>query len=362
MAEKSPLRLTKRQSITEFREKSRSTEVVSGKDFRGITGRNTDKMRGISVFVPCQTDDIDYYSTMSDAQRERRNPSPDRAMNANEMTFGVEIECTLPRTAMGRVSVGQYHVGTQIAELPTGWTAQRDGSLYAGRGRFAVEIVSPVLKGADGMQQLVQAVRWINSIGGSVNSTCGLHIHVGWNADKAALVRLMTIVANHEKGIYASTGTKTRERNHYCRGVQNDQRVRNEFSHNGTCRQDSRYAVLNTTNLGRRQNTVEFRAFAGTLNIAKIAGYVQMCVGLVQKAIDAKKVIKWVPKVTAESSPIKKAGPGQTELNRLLFALGWNKGRVNRVFGEIDRVEGCPARDTIKRKLMELATKYDSQP
>jgi hypothetical protein len=69
MAEKSPLRLTKRQSITEFREKSRSTEVVTGKDFRGITGRNTDKMRGISVFVPCQTDDIAYYSTMSDAQR-----------------------------------------------------------------------------------------------------------------------------------------------------------------------------------------------------------------------------------------------------------------------------------------------------
>ena len=75
MEEKNPFRLTKRQPITEFREKVRSTEVVTGKDFRGITEPNTDETRGISVFVPCQIIDIAYYTAMSDAQRERRTPA-----------------------------------------------------------------------------------------------------------------------------------------------------------------------------------------------------------------------------------------------------------------------------------------------
>ena len=75
-----------------------------------------------------------------------------------------------------------------------------DGSLRAGRGRKAVEIVSPVLKGADGVRQVLAVVRELNARGATVNKTCGLHVHVGFDKNnRPALERLVTLAANFEK-------------------------------------------------------------------------------------------------------------------------------------------------------------------
>lgn len=279
--------------------------------------------------------------------------------NANATTFGIEIECLIPNTV--RIALGYYHNGRQIDGLPTGWNAQTDSSIAGRRGYYAVEIVSPVLRGAEGLAQVAAVCQWLNSIGAEVNASCGLHVHVGWAGDKAALIRLTTMVANHEKGIYASTGTHSREQGHYCRGVRNDRSMRQEFLDGDSARQINRYHVLNLTNLGRRQPTVEFRAFAGTTNARKIAGYVRMCVGLVNKAANAKRTIKWDSAAVVASSPVRKGGEGQTELNRLFFALGWNKGRTATVWGAIDTPEGCPTLADSKAKLMELAKKYDGE-
>jgi hypothetical protein len=70
------------------------------------------------------------------------------AVNVNDLTFGVELEVTLP---VGTCPVGGYHAGVQVPALPPGWKAERDGSIQAGPGYMAAEIVSPVLKGADGL-------------------------------------------------------------------------------------------------------------------------------------------------------------------------------------------------------------------
>lgn len=279
--------------------------------------------------------------------------------NANTTTFGIEIECLIPDTV--RIALGCYHNGRQIDGLPTGWNAQTDSSIAGRRGFYAVEIVSPVLRGAEGLAQVAAVCQWLNSIGAEVNASCGLHVHVGWQGDKNALIRLTTMVANHEKGIYASTGTHSRENGQYCRGVRNDRSMRQEFLDGDNARQTSRYHVLNLTNLSRRQSTVEFRAFAGTTNARKIAGYVRMCVGLVNKAANAKRTIKWDSATVVASSPVRKGGEGQTELNRLFFALGWNKGRTATVWGAIDTPEGCPSLADSKAKLMELAKKYDGE-
>ena len=280
-------------------------------------------------------------------------------LTANDTTFGIEIECLIPDTV--RIALGYYHNGRQIDGLPTGWNAQTDGSIVRRSGFYAVEIVSPVLRGAEGLAQVAQVCQWLNSIGAEVNASCGLHVHVGWSGDKAATIRLTTMVANHEKAIFASTGTHSRERGTYCRGVRNDRTMRSEFLDNDTARQSSRYHVLNLTNLARRQPTVEFRAFAGTTNARKSAGYVRLCVGLVNKAANAKRTIKWDSSTVVASSPVRKGGEGQTELNRLFFALGWNKGRTDIVWGAIDTPDGCPTLADSKAKLMELAKKYDGE-
>lgn len=274
-------------------------------------------------------------------------------MNANEMTFGIEIETTI---VSRRIPVGNYH-GTQQAEsLPEGWKAMRDGSIRTTRRREGCEFVSPVLKGAEGVANLMEAMKAIRALGASVNESCGLHIHIGWEGNAAALDRLVTLVANFEKGLFASTGTKRRERAQWTKGVA--RHGNREVAKRAA--ETDRYHAINLTNLGRRQQTVEFRIFAGTTNTAKVLGYLQLCLGLVERALTAKRVTNFTAKKPVESSPITRGGEGLTTLNRLFYQLGWTKGRTNHRYGEVT-APGAPSHRVLKDELVRLAKKYDGE-
>lgn len=270
-------------------------------------------------------------------------------MDANEITFGIEIECLIP----GRpFYVGSYHAGIQIPGFPEGWNAQHDGSLHSLNG---VEVVSPVLKGADGLRQVVEVLGKLRALGARVNQRCGFHVHVGWTAPlQSQLSRLVSIVANFEKAIYASTGTRSRENGSYCRSIREHFRNENHRRAGG-----DRFHVLNLANLySARQPTVEFRAFAGTLNLAKLTGYIRMCVGLVERALETSRKTNWDPKNPVETSPIHREGEGQTHLTRLFYQLGWTKGRAKKVYGDL-QAEGAPGIRPVKKVLMKMARKYD---
>lgn len=269
-------------------------------------------------------------------------------MNATEISFGIEIETTIPA---GVLPVGGYHSGLPVEGLP-GWTAMYDGSIRAGRSRRGCEFVSPVLKGAEGVASILAAVAFIKSIGGAVNASCGLHVHVGFNkADAIATAKLTTLVANFEKAIFASTGTHSRECGNYCRPIQ---RYGNASDAMRYARGD-RYHVCN---LATSNPTVEFRAFAGTLNESKIIAHVMMAVGLVERSLKAARVTNWTAKPVSPTSPIARKGDGQTALTRLFYQLGWTKGRTDYTYGD---VAGAGARIVArtKRTLMKLARKYD---
>jgi hypothetical protein len=93
--------------------------------------------------------------------------------DASEIRFGIEMETLLPT---GTCQVGQYHHGTQVAGLPRGWNAQHDGSLHTSLPGYAgVEIVSPILKGADGLRQIAEVCTWLAAKNARVNETCGFH-------------------------------------------------------------------------------------------------------------------------------------------------------------------------------------------
>jgi hypothetical protein len=95
-------------------------------------------------------------------------------MNANEIAFGIEFETTLP--SIDNTPIGPYHSGYQVPWLPTGWKAERDGSIRPeNNSRKGSEFVSPILKGAEGVRQIENAIDQINARGGRVNSSCGLH-------------------------------------------------------------------------------------------------------------------------------------------------------------------------------------------
>ena len=282
-------------------------------------------------------------------------------MNASEITFGIEIETTIP---CGSVSVGGYSTGLPVPGLPEGWTAKYDGSIRTGsRRRIGCEFVSPVLSGADGLRQIVEVCRTLQALGARVNRTTGLHVHAGFPADdRKAIERLTTLVANFEQAIYASTGTHSREYGRWCQSVQSvgsaEDHIRHQADqHHGS---SSRYRILNLVNLlnGTRP-AVEFRAFAGTLNAKKIIAHVRTCLGLVERALTAKRITNWAAKPTASTSPIfRKGGAGQTALTRLFYQLGWIKGRQPHTHGNVTDDDLPSIRDS-KRTLIDLAKKYD---
>ena len=273
-------------------------------------------------------------------------------MNASELTFGIEIETTVPAS----YSVGGYHSTEQAAGLPAGWKATSDSSIRASRGRRGCEFVSPVLKGADGVRQVIEVARQLNAMGAKVNESCGFHIHVGFDVtNRVALDRLVKLVGHFETAIFASTGTKRRERSNWCRGLRQHASQANATSQAS----QMRYHVLNLTNLMQgRKPTVEFRAFAGTLNIVKILGYVRMCLALVERACDTRIAADFQPKASYPTTD-RKGGPGQSALCRLFYQIGWTKGRVKRTFGDLG-ADG-PSLDSIKKELRRLAKQYDAE-
>ena len=282
-------------------------------------------------------------------------------MNANEMTFGIEIETIAPESALrdDGLRIGSYHYGTQVPYLPTGWKAERDGSIRTAAGGHACEIVSPVLRGADGLAQVAEVVKTLEAKGHRVNASCGVHIHVGWSRDLPAdaLARLVTIVAYCERGLYAITGTKSRERGTYCGGVRkygNGKDAKPALDRN-------RFHALNLTNLANGRNeTVEFRVFSGSLNPTKILGWIQVCLGLAERAINGKRTPRWNP--NPPKGGWKKAGPGQSETERLMGYLAWGAGYARTHGGrQYGWISDAIPQDQVKREFRRLAAKYDSQ-
>ena len=283
-------------------------------------------------------------------------------MNVNEIAFGIEFETTLPNS--DTTPIGPYHGGYQVPWLPDGWRAERDSSIRPETmDRKGCEFVSPKLRGIEGLKQVEEAIDAISARGARVNASCGLHVTIEWNGDAAALARLISLVGNHERAIFASTGTRRRERTTYTKQIKqygDKDRAKNR------CEAD-RYHLLNLTHLARGKNRIEFRAFAGTLNKTKVLGYLMMCLGLVELALTTRRCADWdyAKKAGTKSCWDRPgAGIGETELNRLFYRLGWTKGWYkgelrNKTYGEIAGEGSQRDWKGIKTKLLDLARKYD---
>lgn len=285
--------------------------------------------------------------------------------NIENITFGVEIETTVPFAA--QILVGQYHAGRAVnsatsaagvrIESPkfngAAWNAENDGSIRADKeGHRSCEWVSPILKGEAGVRHLIEFVEWLRSIGASVNTSCGLHIHVG--AAGAAgehevtdyIERLARLSAFNSKALYAQTGTIARENGMFCRPI-GDQCKKAVAKAKKTKRLidaahgAGRYQLLNLTNLTSR-GTVEFRCFAGTLNTSKVLVHLFSVLVLCIVARTAKTPAQW------DNRPLT----GEKAVSNLLKVRP-----VTRIIGAqtfTDRFSAMIA------KALEMAGKYDA--
>ncbi|MBN2391644.1 MAG: amidoligase family protein [Anaerolineae bacterium] len=225
-------------------------------------------------------------------------------VDVDAMTFGVEIECTLPSQYVREqgIRVGRYHHGIELpAPFPADWTSQYDGSLDARRGYTALEIVSPVLKGMAGLEQVLQVFNILNEAGALVNNSCGFHVHVGVRSvlgaranDEGLVVRwvrrMLHLVSVHELGLFAITGKRSRLDNCYCRTIKEqwDEVLETTSGLDVITRKvadhGERYHTLNLCNLTGGKRTVEFRLFGSTLNGMQALGYIITALGIAHRA------------------------------------------------------------------------------
>jgi Putative amidoligase enzyme. len=230
--------------------------------------------------------------------------------------FGVEIEMTgLTREQVANIIgqyfntnvqyVGQVYQAYQVKDNQgRNWKTMYDGSINT-EGRtdaYRCELVTPPLKYED-IETLQEIVRLIRQSGGKVNSSCGIHVHVdGANHTADSLKNLLDII-RHKQKILEQVLNIPNFRKSYCQNISEEfyNRARKNKKtleqiesgwYNGNHTEKtkhyhkSRYHNLNLHSFFYR-GTVEFRMFNSTLHAGKVKAYIQLCLAISARAIEA---------------------------------------------------------------------------
>lgn len=287
---------------------------------------------------------------------------------ATELTYGVEIECAIDANC--GVRIGGYHSGLSVPALPRSesgsWKAERDGSISAPSGKVPCEFVSPILKGAAGLDNIRATCAQIKAWGGVTNRSCGLHVHVAFPTDSVADIRRLTLlVAQFEEALFAMTGTPERRESSYCRSIKTDRNKAVDWSrisdkYDVAYRGDfnNRYHVLNWAPfVNGTRPTVEFRVFSGSTNPAKICAWVQVCLTLVQMALDGVEAGGWDARIKSLS------GFGRTrgeQMARYLCRRCWRStAHKAKNYGELGH--SVFNRTAAEKTIRDLAIRHDER-
>lgn len=253
----------------------------------------------------------------------------DLSGHVEDVHFGIELECFVPKAAFQRLGLvrGAYHSGAacpaSIDTLGLGWKCERDASIDAAcpSGKIACEFVSPPLTGAAGFNEIYAFVKALKDSGATVNSACGLHVSVslqdiaGTDTPQDVrlrnfLRRLLRFVSIHENGMLHIGGLRSRVANKYCNSIK---RWQDFHALKKNCTRESfwntlnyygRYQTLNLQCIRGPQPRIEFRVFAGTVNPIKALGYIAVALGIVHKAANAPLAPKQVTDASSLSAVI----------------------------------------------------------
>ena len=151
------------------------------------------------------------------------------------------------------------------------------------KGRSPYEIVTPILKGADGFGKLKHLCSELDYCMSEVNESCGLHVHIGAaNMTDAHYIRIIRNYQRLEALIDSFMPLSRRANNNgFCRSLQGF-----DFSRCTTKRDvydlmNSRYYKINGHAYFRHQ-TIEFRQHSGTTDYTKISMWIQFLAALVK--------------------------------------------------------------------------------
>lgn len=191
-------------------------------------------------------------------------------------TFGVELECVGinengAERAMRTSGYECSNTGYTHRTLPT-WKVVNDGSLTS-RSGGSCEVVSPVLSGADGMNELRSVAKVLRDAGATTNSSCGMHIHIGVDGALTQQQQANLIVAHQRwNAAFDALVLERRVNNQYAqkRSLAQANTLAAEWMNPSTTPRDvstysGRYYTLNVASFVK-YGTFEFRMHHGSLN------------------------------------------------------------------------------------------------
>lgn len=224
-----------------------------------------------------------YANTYPDRIRRRNQPLPDSVFNFTfNRKFGIEIE------AFG---VSRNHLEQKLNEA--GITTRNEGYNHATRehwkitydasisGHNAFELVSPILQGDDGLQQIKTVCRVLKQCHAKINKSCGLHVHM--NARDFQLADWKKLYKNYikiESTIDSFMPNSRRQSNNtYCKSMKRNgsnraiENARNLEQIERAITHRDRYYKLNTQSYWR-QGSIEYRQHSGTIEFEKISNWI----------------------------------------------------------------------------------------
>jgi hypothetical protein len=194
--------------------------------------------------------------------------------------FGIEIEaygCNKERVATELRAAGiACHTEGYNHDTRNHWKIITDGSLS---GDNTFEIVSPVLEGESGLEQVKTVSRVLVNLRVKINKTCGLHVH--FDAASMNLTTWKNLILNYAalEPIIDTMMPQSRRgnQNTYCKSLKITNltsKIENASNINQlTNIYGERYYKINTKAYARHR-TVEFRQHSGTIESEKITNWI----------------------------------------------------------------------------------------
>ena len=196
-------------------------------------------------------------------------------------TFGVEIECVMPRerfeTVAGATGVPYQFESYNHRDNREYFKFTTDASIDTTRGREGspIECVSPILDGnRSGFDRLQACCEALNAAGAYVNRSTGLHVHIG--AGQLTGEQYVNVFKNYKalQSVISSFLAPSRRDAYYCRPISNHNFDHCHSVNDVLSEMDyDRYHSVNPKSFGAH-GTIEFRQHQGTTNFKKIKMWV----------------------------------------------------------------------------------------
>lgn len=210
--------------------------------------------------------------------------------------FGVEIECFHVKRVdikkeLDKIGIPSY-IETYGHGIPNGFKLTLDGSVtnegtdyiddfYGERVLKGVEVVSPVLEGEEGLEQLRKVLYVLNKLGARVDTSCSIHVHLDTTyLDYNDIKNVLIFYYNYQDVIECLIHEDRRNGNNpYCLPIEFEQlkkvRKANSLEKMGFYMR-TRKKCVNIRSYRRGYNTIEFRSLHGTLLFDEIYNWLML--------------------------------------------------------------------------------------